>query len=254
MVIVVKKNNQSRNKKKTPLLTVVLCLVVVGAVFVSFNVSAKVEEDRWVVEEIDSGVQIDSQGLVIPKDFEQRFLGWSSLWRAGMGLFETSSYLPRIKGDYKEGSLLLQHGFSWGALGLRLAYADMKANNSDLEKTDPIFVEKLYRFSFVYQAQQMFFSEYIVPYIEIGGCAFEYKKGAGGGIQTREASGISVCGAVGFALPFSWVDKRTAITAFKSLGLNETLIYLEARKVFESQDEYNFQTDVGYAWGMGFSF
>ena len=69
-----------------------------------------------MVKEIDPGARIDKKGLVIPKIYEERYLGFGTQWRFGSGYVNWLFVDPLIKGSHTEFNLGLRYGFTWGSL------------------------------------------------------------------------------------------------------------------------------------------
>ncbi len=198
-----------------------------------------IDDGLWVVKETDGGARIDVDGLVIPRAYEERYLGWGTQWSIGVGAFGWLFDEPNIKGDHSEVGLGFRYGFGWGSVELHLGYGLLETK--DLGRVDneklTLTSIKTFRAGLAYYGENFFFSDYFSPYIEGGACQLSYAVEDSESQKRTISSKAAPYVAVGFNLPLGWLDKESAILSYDEISLSDIALYVEAQKKLLSETE-----------------
>ncbi len=170
-----------------------------------------------------------------------------------VGTFEDLYGPPQM--PLMEISYTYKWNFALGSIGAEAAYGYYKNEAVDTVLGDATFSMHQLRLGARYTMDSFWEEPRVAPYV-IGG-VYEIIYSEVQANTTLEGTTLAApyVGG-GLMLQLGWIDKTAAVDAYTESGMENTFVYVEARKYIASQDENDpdFSTSIDFAGGVSIEF
>lgn len=220
------------------------------------------DDGQWVEVEPSNLLPSDITGIYYLVPYRSRRANSGHLVSVGYSSFTPDNYTPNfINSDFQtiyptaemplvELQYVYKRNYSFGSLGLELA-AGMYNNKSD----DTSIASELQlipaRVGAVLYLDALYFEPYVVPYVAGGAYTVFYEETLEGSSAYGGNTQVAPYLTVGASFQLNWVDREAARLSYLESGVENTFIYVEARKLFASQAAQDPDVSTGFNWGAG---
>jgi len=227
----------------------------------STNVSEGPDDGLWVEVEPTNLLPSDITGIYYLIPYRNRRDSWGKTVSVGYSSFTPINYEPNfIAANYDDiytGASMplieiqasIKRNFALGAVGAELGVGMYQANsNSDLIESDIQLIP--IRLGMNFSLDNLYHEPFVVPYAMAGAYIVMYEENTaavsfGGNTQVAPYYGL------GLALQLNWVDREAARISYLESGIENTYLYLEARKFMASGAAADPDFSTGFDWGAG---
>lgn len=227
----------------------------------STKVESGQDDGLWVEVEPTNLLPSDITGIYYLVPYRNRRDKWGQTFSIGYSSFTPANLEPdqaalgfdevyagpelpliEIQGSIKR-------NFVFGSLGAELA-AGIYQNKSDSDLVESTLELIPIRLGLNLSLDNLYHEPFIVPYAMAGGymILYEEKSGAvsfGGNTQVAPYFGV------GLAIQLNWVDREAARISYLESGIENTFIFLDARKFVASAAASDPDFSTGFDWGAG---
>lgn len=210
-----------------------------------------------------SETSANGQYQLVP--YRERRGRWGWLFSAGASSYQPLNYIAAFappsagyRGVYGaptapmlELRVAYKRNFALGSLGLELAGGFFRNANSD-----PAFVGSTLtlvpaRVGAIYSMDVLAPEPYIVPYIA-GGGYMEYYEESYNGVTVHGTTALAPYVNGGLAFSLNWIDRYAARVAYEEEGIENSFLYIEVGKYFQSSNKKDPDFSDTYDFGAGF--
>ncbi len=227
----------------------------------STNVPEGQDDGLWVEVEPTNLLPSDITGIYYLIPYRNRRDKWGQTVSIGYSSFTPIDYEPNfIAADFKdiyasadmpliELQVSFKRNFTLGSMGAEIGVG-IYQNNSDSNLIESDIELIPIRLGANFSFDNLAFEPFVVPYAMAGAYVVMYEENSsalsfGGNTEVAGYYGL------GASFQLNWVDREAARISYLESGIENTFIYLEARKFIASGAAQDPDFSTGFDWGAG---
>lgn len=210
----------------------------------------------WVIVEPTNILPAEISGTYFLIPYKIRRSNWGASFSVGYSMFSPDYYEPNVGADTYKGiygsspslplmelQLNIHRNFSLGSISLE-AGAGMFQTDSSNDAFDSSLELIPVRLGLQYALDILFYEPYIVPYVSGGAYIVKYKESQGT-TSFNGSTQVAPYATLGLQFQMDWIDPIAARISYQEAGIENTFLFLEGRKFFQSSatKDPNFETD-----------
>ncbi len=183
-----------------------------------------------------------------PKNYQSRYA------TAQLESFEalygsTGAGLMEVAMNYK-------YNFFLGSLGVEGAYGFYSNDTDDISFGEGNIDLQQLRLGMRYTMDNFGYEPIVAPYVGGGVYTMLFKEDFGGGNSFNGNTSPAPYVNAGVLFQLNWIDKSTAVESYTEAGIENTFVFVEARKYMASAEpeDPDFSTDIEFAGGLTLEF
>lgn len=225
--------------------------------------SPQPDEGLWVEVEPTNLLPSDITGVYYLVPYRNRREKWGHNLNIGYSSYHPVNYEPAyLQANYDdvypsakfplvEITYTFKRNLGFGTVGVDVGAGMYKATaaqdsgiTSDLELI-PV------RLGMSFALDTIYFEPYVVPYVGGGAYTVFYKEKMTAENSHGGNTLVAPYYSLGVAFQLNWVDRESARVSYLDSGIENTFLYLEARKFMASQAANDPDFSTGFDWGAG---
>jgi hypothetical protein len=171
------------------------------------------------------------------------------------GILDFDTAYGSAESRYIEFAFCYKWNFALGSLGAETSYGTYSNDGESSLIGDAKLNLQYIRLGARYTADNIFYEPKIAPYF-LGGIYEVLYKETQSNITTDGTTFPAPYYGAGVLLQLNWLDKNAAIDSYTESGIENTYIFLEARRYLASNKDADpdFSTDVDFGFGLSLEF